>query len=175
MLEEVGLFAQAQRGTAVLSPCGRYRYRLTRPAAESGSRVLFVMLNPSTADAVENDLTITKCTGFARRWGHGALEVVNLYAFRSTDPTALLSTPDVVGEGNDAHIVAAARRAGRIVAAWGDHGAGVRGEYVARLLAEHGDVWCLGTTKGGHPKHPSRIAYATPLVLFRARTGQRAG
>src|SRR5689334_20041621 len=80
--------AQAQSEivkSAVLSPCGLYRYRLTRRWGD-GPALLFVMLNPSTADATEDDPTIRRCTGFAKREGMPAIEVVNLFAWRATDP-----------------------------------------------------------------------------------------
>jgi hypothetical protein len=82
---------------ATLSDCGRYRYRLWRRWAD-GPTVLFVMLNPSTADADVDDPTIRRCIGFARSWGAGALEVVNLYAWRATQPAELKAAVGPVGE-----------------------------------------------------------------------------
>lgn len=163
--------------TAVLSPCGRYRYRLTRevdPVSGRG-RVLFVMLNPSTADATVDDPTIRKCVGFARRaYAPPALiDVVNLYAWRATDPNDLrraADASDVIGPETDMHIGEAADRAGAIVVAWGALNLGAmsapareRARDVARrlrLAASGAPLLCLGTTKGGEPRHPLMVAYS---------------
>ena len=93
----------ATRKQAVLSDCGTYRYRLWRKWG-CGSPLLFVMLNPSTADAEVDDATIRRCLGFADAHGFGELEVVNLYAYRATDPADLKRAGYPVGPDNDAHI-----------------------------------------------------------------------
>lgn len=173
---------------AVLSPCGAYRYVLSRRWGD-GPPAIFVMLNPSTADAREDDPTIRRCLGFARAWGAGRLSVVNLFALRSTDPRALLPHADPIGPDNDRVLArtaaAAARSGGKLVAAWGaSHLAtaaararfGPRTETVLRLLTRHGDVYCLGTTSGkgtvpAAPRHPLYRAAGTPLELYRARGG----
>jgi len=155
-------------GTADFSPCGTYRYGLTRrwdEHAPSTDTVLWLMLNPSTADAHVLDPTIRRCVGFSQLWGYGGLEVANLFALRSTDPSLLYGAErDPVGPRNDAAIIAAARRCELIVVAWGVHGAlHRRGDRVLALLAEVEGcvVRCLGTTKHGHPKHPLYVAAAT--------------
>src|SRR5437588_2477108 len=88
------------RGSAVFSPDGRYRYLLTRRLGRSRRVATFIMLNPSTADAINNDPTIRKCVGFARRWGCGLLQVVNLFALRATEPRVLRAAADPVGPEN---------------------------------------------------------------------------
>lgn len=140
---------------------GRYRYSLWR-AWEPGAAVCWVMLNPSTADASKEDPTIRKCIGFARRWGFGAIAIVNIFALRSTDPRALYADPAPVGELNDAAILEGAGRARLIVAAWGVHGAHRgRAAQVLDLLKLGAErvVHCLGVTKDGHPKHPLYLPY----------------
>jgi len=99
--------------TATLSPCGRYRYRLGRRWAQHrlSLPLLFVMLNPSTADAEQDDATIRRCTTFAVAHGFDAMEVVNLFAFRATDPADLWRAADPVGPDADRHIAEAAARA----------------------------------------------------------------
>jgi hypothetical protein len=89
--------------TAVLSDCGTYRYRLGRRWAE-GPVDVWIMLNPSTADATVDDRTIRRCMEFSRRWGAGALVVGNLFALRATDPAELVRHPDPIGPDNDEHL-----------------------------------------------------------------------
>jgi len=146
--------------TALLSADGQYRYRLGRRWG-TGAPVVWVMLNPSTADANEDDQTIRRCISFTKSWGHPALEVVNLFALRSTDPAALLAATDPIGSGNDDELQAVAAHAALTVVAWGSHAmARHRTREVASLL---GPVYCLGTTADGSPRHPSRISSDTAL------------
>jgi len=86
------------RGTE-LSPCGIYRYTLTREW-EDGRCVAWLMFNPSNADATDDDATIRKCIGFSKRWGYGRMAVVNLYGVRSRDPKTVAKTADPVGPLN---------------------------------------------------------------------------
>lgn len=149
---------------ADISACGRYRYALTRSWAD-GPFVAWVMLNPSTADAHEDDPTIRKVMGFSTAWGYAGCVVVNLFALRSTDPKALQSAVDPVGLDN----VEALRRwtdGKPIVAAWGDSGGELAQRQARRVNQALGDpaMLCLGTTKAGSPRHPCRLAYSTPLV-----------
>ena len=128
---------------------------------------MFVMLNPSTADAWRDDPTIARCKGFAERWGYARLEVVNLFALRATHPAdlkRLARTHDVIGPRNDAVLRRACRRADRVVAAWGAHGDLLGRADEVRAMLPHVPWQCLGTTKDGHPRHPGRIPNATRLV-----------
>jgi hypothetical protein len=158
--------AYALRGDAAISDCGTYRYALTRHwGAEPSLR--FVMLNPSTADAALDDPTIRRCIGFARREGFGGLVVLNLYAYRATDPKALLTCADPVGPGNDdmlrAHMRSSVGVARPVVAAWGTNARVDRVKQVLDLCPEV-DWRCLGTTKDGHPRHPLYVRGDQPLV-----------
>ena len=139
--------------STVFSPCGRYRYRLSRAWLLGEGTVLFVMLNPSTADAEMDDPTIRRCMGFARRWGFQGLVVGNLFAWRATDPRELCRVADPIGPDNDHHLKAMSGNADAVIAAWGEWGA-LRGrnEHVTGLLG--GVVEHLGLTKQGHPRHP---------------------
>lgn len=136
-----------------------YRYLLTRIWEPSIPPLVFLMLNPSTADALEDDATIRRLAGshgFARREGAGGVVVVNLFALCSTDPRALLHHPDPVGRYNDAFIRHATSGPSPVIAAWGaagvQHG---RGEQVTKtLLARNVPLKCLGTTSTGQPRHP---------------------
>ena len=147
---------------AVYSPCECYRYALTRTWDPQGSRVLFVMLNPSTATEVQNDPTVERCERRARALGHGAFRVCNIFAWRATDPRAMRVQADPVGPANDAAIREGADWADVVVCAWGAHGAHLaRGRQVEALLRETGKpLRHLGLTRDGHPKHPLYIGYA---------------
>ena len=101
---------------ALFSPCGTYRYRLTRRWAE-GPAVAFIMLNPSTADGSVDDPTIRRCIGYGQSWGYGALAVGNLYAFRATEPQELRRARDPIGPDNDRHLECIAETATRVVCA----------------------------------------------------------
>ena len=140
---------------AVLSGCGRYRYRLTRTWDPCRPRATFIMLNPSTADAADDDPTIRRCTSYARSWGLGGLTVVNLYAYRATDPADLWKVEDPVGPDNDDHLRAVLTTAtavgAPVVAAWG---ANARCDRVAAVMGFAGAVTALGLTKSGQPRHP---------------------
>lgn len=145
---------------ATISPCGTYRYVLGREWTNAPLAV-FVMLNPSTADADVDDPTIRRCMGFARAWGNGGIRVVNLFAYRSTDPDALASLPiDVaIGPDNDAHIRAALGMTyATVVTAWGAHAAASRSrrdEDVLHIIAKSKhEAYYLRRTKSGAPCHP---------------------
>lgn len=149
--------------TAVYSDCERYRYLLTREwSAARNGRVLFIMLNPSTATEVQNDPTVERCERRARALGFGGFRVTNIFAWRDTDPKAMRAAADPVGPENDAAILSSLDWADRIVAAWGAHGAHLdRGPAVEAMLRGSGHrVFHLGLTKHGHPKHPLYIGYA---------------
>lgn len=158
---------------AVLSPCGLYRYRLGRTWDASTARVCWVMLNPSTADASVDDPTIRRCIGFARAWGFGGLDVVNLFALRSPDPRALRTAADPVGPENDRHILDVAGRAGLVVCAWGADGfARSRARSVLGSLAARGlVVHRLASTREGAPAHPLYLAGGLMPVPWRAGGG----
>lgn len=117
----------------------------------------FVMLNPSTADADQDDPTIRRCIAFARAWGCGSLRVVNLYAWRATKPAELWTAADPVGPENDEYLEGAARFAVTfrfpLIAAWGANARPDRIDAVRKLPGmERLEV--LALTRGGHPRHP---------------------
>lgn len=161
------LLSKTPASSAVISPCGGYRYRLERQWDEEEAKVAFLMLNPSTADASQDDPTIRRCIGFAKAWGFGGLIVGNLFALRSTDPKALYSHPDPIGPDNNSHLDAIAHAAELIVCAWGTHGAlHGRGREVAERLDDR-NLAALRLTADGHPGHPLYIpASAQPKAYF---------
>ena len=106
----------------VFSPDRRYRYWLEAKLSDSDGVCMFVMLNPSTADEVKSDPTVTRAKGFARSWGYGTLWVCNLFALRATDPGVLRKCPEPIGADNDEHILRSAPLSDEVVCAWGNHG-----------------------------------------------------
>lgn len=161
-------------GGAVLSPCGVYRYTLTRDW-EDGQSVMWLMFNPSTADATEDDATIRKCIGFSKKWGYGRMIVVNLFAVRSRDPKAVARMSMATAEGplNDYWIIEAAKDAREVICAWGcaQHAPGIGGRIrnVMALIQSHTantPLMCLGYRNDDHPRHPLMLPYSTERVGF---------
>ena len=117
--------------------------------------MVFVMLNPSTADAVHDDATIRRCIAFVKNFGCNKLIVANLYALRSRDPNRLRTHPDPVGPGNDNVLASLASSYTDIVCAWGAEAPHSRvAEFRELMDAEGAKLWCLGQTKHGAPRHP---------------------
>ncbi len=160
----------ARSNVASFSTCGRYRYLLTR---EFGGELtcLFVMLNPSTADAVHDDPTIRRCIGFAKREGFGRLEVVNLYGYMATKPADLFSCGEPVGDGNDEAIAEALGRADLVVAAWGNHGTFDIGRieaFIDMIGLSGNRAKCFGLTGETQPKHPLYLRSDAELIDYLA-------
>ncbi|MEU9014306.1 DUF1643 domain-containing protein [Streptomyces sp. NPDC048479] len=154
---------------AVFDRTRTYRYLLTRIWDPSLPIAVFVMLNPSTADAMADDRTVGRCKDFARkRWARGGIAVVNLFALRSTDPSMLRAHPDPVGRHNASFVQHAVRHTDLVVAAWGAGGVlGDRGTQMAGALRDAGiSLQCLGTTSTGQPKHPLYLAGKTGLQAY---------
>lgn len=147
-------------GGAIFDASGAYRYRLWREWDELKPAIAFVMLNPSTADAETDDPTIRRCVRFARSWGFGRLEVVNLCAYRATTPADLFAATDPEGTDNANHLDRACQTVHRVVVAWGNHG--------IRLMPARvpGGAWSFGLTKLGQPRHPLYVPGSTALQRF---------
>ncbi len=156
-------------GAAELSDDGMYRYSLRRTWGP-GIHAVFVMLNPSTADATQDDPTIRRCIGFAKREHCGGLLVVNLYAYRATKPADLWRAADPVGRDNDFYLADAAVESNisgaPLIAAWGALAGVARAERARRLLGHR--LSCLGLTKSGAPRHPLYLAANSALRPFAA-------
>lgn len=128
---------------------------------------MFIGLNPSTADEVNNDPTVTRCINFSKAWGYGAFCMTNIFAYRATDPKVMKAQPEPVGPDNDKWLVEIAREAGIVIAAWGVHGEHLnRGKEVVDLLDE---IHCLGRTKKGYPKHPLYLAKTSIPEIYKAK------
>jgi hypothetical protein len=153
--------------SAVISPCGKYRYRLYRRLAADGLAVTFLMPNPSTANHELDDPTIRKVSGFCRRCGFSELHVVNLFALRPTDPRQLGKTLNPVGPENRRWIEHAAGLSDRVVCAWSTYGGYMRqDEAVLGWVAGRCQPMCLGLMKGRHPRYPLYVPYAAELAPF---------
>lgn len=151
---------------------GEYRYELERLWGDNPEkRITFVMLNPSRADASQDDPTIRRCIRFARANGHDALRVVNLFALRTSHPRQLRIHPDPVGPLNDLYLMRAAAQ-GSVIAAWGALGfAAERARQVHALLVDSGaTILCLGLTKAGHPRHPLYLPATAALQEWTPRS-----
>jgi hypothetical protein len=154
--------------SALLSYDKKYRWKLERIWQPAKAPVVWVMLNPSTADASRDDATIRRCIGFSMNWGFGGIEVYNLFAFRATNPAALLEAKDPVGEKNDEYLKAIPIER-EIICAWGALPKGfgqqrlvLREKNVLMMLTGR-KMRCLGYTQNGYPRHPVRLPYSTSL------------
>ncbi len=138
---------------------------MTRSVADgSAGTVVFIGLNPSTADESRDDPTTRRCIGFARWWGFARLELVNLFAFRATRPAELWAAPDPIGPGNAEAVRSAVAAADLVVCAWGNEGMGAEAERVLDLVDS---PYCVGTTVGGAPRHPLYVRASTRPARFR--------
>lgn len=175
-----GLFELEGR-RALLSPDGVYRYTLHRGWGARGSAsAVFVMLNPSTADAHLDDPTIRRCVGFAKRLGCGGLKVVNLYAYRATSPDDMFAARragnDIIGPENDeilwATLYVAAHHDRPVVAAWGAEADQARvAEVVSMARAAGVEFQALGVTKHGAPRHPLYLRADSELTPWEHPNG----
>lgn len=179
----------APSGGAVISDDQKFRYRLWRdlggyqaplfhnahtPHQDHRGAVLFIMYNPSTADASQDDPTIRRCINFAQAWGYGRLEVVNLFAFRAADPGVLTTAHkagwDVVGPVNDQHVQRAIGDAALVVCAWGNAIQSWKQARARHVLGMVKHPHALGLTKGGQPRHPLYVRkHVEPRAWIRIR------
>jgi len=138
---------------AEISECGDYRYSLGRNTHRASGQVLFIGLNPSTADALTDDPTIRRCLGYVADWGYSGLLMGNLFAFRATKPKDMLAAQDPIGPKNDSILRHLVTSADLVVAAWGTNGGHLgRADEVRRMFP--GQLHYLKLTKEGHPGHP---------------------
>jgi hypothetical protein len=161
-----GLLVNAARyleSAAEISRDGVYRYSLSRRLSTGSRTVLFVGLNPSTADATQDDPTIRRCADFARRWGYHCLVMGNLYAHRATNPRELLTVRDPVGPRNEEALKSMMRKAEVIVAAWGKHRLNEEAHQLAAWILPQSHTRCLGRNQDGSPKHPLYLRRDTVL------------
>lgn len=145
--------------SATVSGCGKYRYRLERIWDKSKPKVLFIMLNPSTADAMNDDATIRRCVNYAKEWGYGGVLVGNLFAYRATKPKELLTAENPIGDENLKFIDQMFKEAAAVICAWGNSGIVDKlgkklGPDYKPLKGWIGFLYYLELAKNGTPKHP---------------------
>jgi hypothetical protein len=150
--------------SAHFSPDRTYRYTLSRIWIPERPYVCFVGLNPSTADETRNDPTVSRCIRYAERWGFGGMYMMNLFAYRSTDPAKLYECDEPIGLENDHYLNIISAAAGITVAAWGFHGTYMdRGAQVIKLLKS---PHYLALTKGRQPRHPLYLKSSLEPIPF---------
>ncbi len=155
--------------SAVLSPCGKYRYRLERTIAMEGPVYAFFGINPSTADASLDDATVRKWIGFCKRWGASRFIVGNVFAYRATDVRELAQVDDPHGPDIGDHITDIITEADILVPCWGNTTKvppKLQDSFdvlMDALVSSGKPVCCFGLTKAADPLHPLMLGYATPL------------
>ncbi len=147
---------------AVFSPDRVYRYSLWRIWDRNKPIVLFILLNPSTADEVRLDPTLTRCKNFAMQWGYGGMLVGNIFALKSTNPKALYISNDPIGPENDEYLLRMIRHAAMTVVGWGVHGSFLsRGDTVLKMIPY---PYAFGLNEDGTPKHPLYLSKNAGLI-----------
>lgn len=156
LITEIAKQGMFEERRAIFSPCRSYRYLLESVWDALLGVVTFILLNPSTATHVASDPTNVRGERFTRAWGYGAMRYVNLFAFRTVKPAAMMSVADPIGPDNDTAILEACRDAALIVCAWGNHGTYLdrATEVKTMLIAEGHTLHILRLTKTGQPQHP---------------------
>lgn len=150
--------------SAIISKCRKYRYELRRTWQIKTGLVCWVMLNPSTADANFDDPTIRRCMGYTARWGYGGIIVVNLFAFRATNPSELKKIMDPIGPKNNTYLEQASSRADITIAAWGDKGTYLQRDTVVMPMLKTPHY--LHLTKKGNPHHPLYLLNGLEPIAF---------
>lgn len=145
-----------------ISKCGKYRYMLMREWDKSLPKVMFIMLNPSTADGEQDDPTIRRCIGFAKDWGYGGISVFNIFPYISTDPKGIhtsikpnLKNRALILQNNQAHKLK--------ILAWGNNDL-ISDAHIDFIFNNLSGLHCLGLTKLGNPKHPVRLSKDTKPI-----------
>ena len=150
---------------ATLSKCRKYRYVLWRVWDKSLPHIMFIGLNPSTANETQNDPTILKCIQYCKRWGYGGFYITNLFAYRSSSPDILKKSKKPIGLKNDYWILKTAKSSEKIVACWGEHGAFKdRDQELKKQLS---NLYCLKTNKSGQPAHPLYLKSSLDLIKYK--------
>ena len=137
---------------AILSEDRKYRYVLSRIWDETKPKVMIIGLNPSTADETEDDPTIGRCISFSKSWGYGGVYMLNLFAFRATQPKDMFNAQNPIGLENNSYIEIYSKKVEKIVCAWGNHGTYKnRGNEIREKFDK---LFYLKLNQTGEPAHP---------------------
>ena len=154
---------------ATISTCDLYRYNLTRKWNNEGNNLVsFIGLNPSTADASQDDPTLTRCINFSKALGFDGLILVNLFAYRSTSPKLMMEYDEPIGEENNTYIIDAISKTNKTILCWGNHGSyKSRDKELLELIKSYKEsYYCFGLTKKNQPKHPLYLSKTTCLSSY---------
>ena len=157
---------------AQFSDCRKYRYALWRVWQEDKSCVMFIGLNPSTADETEDDPTIRRCIGYAKDWGFGGMYMLNLFAYRTTYPKELKRVLEPIGSKNNEFLKMYSDLR-LTIACWGTQGTFMGRDKVVMDLLGKGNLSCLGITKNGQPKHPLYLRRDAKLIKLSTHQGMK--
>lgn len=156
---------------AIFSDDRKYRYALWRVWSLIHKPLMIIGLNPSTANEITDDATITRCMARASQNSFGGLLMANLYAYVSTDPNILLEDGEFVGIENDAYLKQLIRLSGKVVCGWGSfRPVAKRADTVLKMIPE---PYCLGINLDSQPKHPLYIGYDKPIIPYKRIDNQR--
>jgi hypothetical protein len=149
---------------ADFSDCRKYRYTLWRTWSSDKPKIMFLGLNPSTADEVKNDPTVTRCINYARKWGYGGMYMMNIFAFRTTYPVELKKAKDPIGKDNDKWILLISKKVDLCIGAWGNDGQYLdRSTKIKELVA---NLYCLKVNSSGEPAHPLYLKASLKPLRF---------
>ena len=150
---------------ADFSKCRKYRYTLWRFWDRSLPKVMFLGLNPSTADEIKNDPTVTRCINYAKLWGFGGMYMMNIFAFRTTYPVELKKANDPIGKNNNSWIMKISKDVDKCIGAWGNDGNFMsRHETICKIIPE---LYCLKINQSGQPSHPLYLKSDITPFLFK--------
>ena len=147
---------------AILSKDRKYRYVLSRIWDDTKPTVAIIGLNPSTADEIEDDNTITRCINFAKSWGYGGVYMLNLFAFRATKPDDMFNAEEPIGSDNDKFIEEYSKKCDKVICAWGNDG--IYKNRSKEIRTKINNLFYLKLNKSGEPSHPLYLsADLTPI------------
>ncbi len=150
---------------ADFSKCRKYRYTLWRIWNLNKPKVMFIGLNPSTADEINNDPTVTRCINYSKLWGYGGMYMMNIFAFRTTYPSELKKSTNPIGIDNDYWIKKVSKSVDKCIGAWGNDGDFLdRSKEIIKLIPQ---LYCLKINNSGEPSHPLYLKSTLKPTLYK--------
>lgn len=149
---------------AVFSDCRNYRYCLWRSWDNTKKKIMFIGLNPSTADEIKNDPTVTRCINYSKMWGYGEMFMMNIFSYRTTYPSVLMNQNDPIGKDTDLWIKKIYKKTDICIGAWGNHGQFLdRSKDIFSILPK---IYCLKINGSGEPAHPLYLKKTIKPFLY---------